>query len=156
MIDRANSADGLAIQTIAAKVGVFSPEEVDCVQDLWNDFQREGDESGYIFLVYRDAQRLLGFACYGPTPMTHGTYDFYWLAVDPDTHGRGVGRALLNEVERDVLHRGGHLLLIETSSTPAYAAARRLYENAGCTREALIHDFYALGDDLVLYSKHLS
>ena len=50
---------------------------------------------------------------------------------------------------------GGYLLLIETSMLPGYASARRLYESAGYQREAVIRDFYARGDDLVLFSKRL-
>jgi hypothetical protein len=58
-------------------------------------------------------------------------------------------------VEAEVQALGGRLLLVETSSTPAYAAARWFYESSGYRCEATIHDFYALGDDLVIFSKDL-
>lgn len=58
-------------------------------------------------------------------------------------------------VEAEVQARGGRLLLIETSDTPAYASARRLYENSGYRCEAIVHDFYAPGDSLVIFSKEL-
>ncbi|MEP7002511.1 MAG: hypothetical protein ABI969_18615, partial [bacterium] len=29
--------------------------------------------------AYDDADTLLGYACFGPTPTTTGTYDLYWL-----------------------------------------------------------------------------
>ena len=51
--------------------------------------------------------------------------------------------------------RSGRLLLVETSSTAAYARARHLYETSGYRREAVVHDFYARGDDLVIYVKDL-
>lgn len=54
-----------------------------------------------------------------------------------------------------MLGRGGRLLLIETSGTATYTLARRLYETSGYCREAVVHDFYALGDDLVIYAKAL-
>jgi len=97
----------------------------------------------------------LGYACFGPHPLTQATYDLYWIAVDPAAQGRGVGRALLARVEAEVEACGGRLLLIETSDVPAYAAARRLYEAAGYSREAVVHDFYAPGDSLLIFSKHL-
>jgi hypothetical protein len=48
------------------------------------------------------------------------------------------------------------LLLVETSATSAYALARRLYETSGYRCEAVIHNFYAPGDDLVIYVKDVT
>ena len=98
---------------------------------------------------------MQGYACFGPHPLTQGTYDLYWIAVDPVAQGHGIGHALLARVEAEVQARGGRLLLIETSGTPAYASARRFYEASGYRCEAAIHDFYALGDDLLIFSKDL-
>jgi ribosomal protein S18 acetylase RimI-like enzyme len=98
---------------------------------------------------------MLGYACFGPHPLTQGTYDLYWIVVDPTAQGHGIGHALLARVEAEVQARGGRLLLVETSGTPAYAPARRFYESSGYRCEATIHDFYALGDDLVIFSKDL-
>jgi ribosomal protein S18 acetylase RimI-like enzyme len=75
--------------------------------------------------------------------------------VDPAAQRRGIGHALLARVEAEVQARGGRLLLVETSSTPAYTSARQLYETSGYRCEAIIHDFYAPGDDLVIFSKNL-
>jgi ribosomal protein S18 acetylase RimI-like enzyme len=76
--------------------------------------------------------------------------------VDPKARGRGVGHALLAQVEAEVLRREGRLLVIETSDTPAYASARRLYETSGYHLEALVHDFYAPGDSLLVFVKNLA
>ncbi len=154
MIDTAQDTDGPSIVAVAAAAGVFTPEEVACVRSLWEE-SREGEESGYWFLVAREGSEVLGFACYGPHPLTQGTYDLYWLAVHPAARGRGVGRALLRAVEEEVSKRHGRLLLIETSSTPAYEPARRLYASCGYRVEAVVHDYYAPGDDLYLFSKLL-
>lgn len=98
---------------------------------------------------------MLGYACFGLHPLTQGTYDLYWIVVDPIAQGRGIGHALLARVEAEVQARGGRLLLVETSSTPAYTSARRFYESSGYRCEATIHDFYAPGDNLVIFSKDL-
>jgi hypothetical protein len=45
------------------------------------------------------------------------------------------------------------LLLIETSGTLPYASARHLYERSGYQCEAIIHNFYAPRDDLMVYVK---
>jgi ribosomal protein S18 acetylase RimI-like enzyme len=75
--------------------------------------------------------------------------------VDPKAQGRGIGHALLARVESEVQARGGRLLLIETSDTSAYASARRLYETSGYCLEAVVHDFYAPGDNLLIFTKNL-
>jgi len=75
--------------------------------------------------------------------------------VDPAAQRRGIGHALLARVEAEVQARGGRLLLIETSSTAPYAPARRLYETSGYHCEAVIRDFYAPGDDLIIFRKEL-
>lgn len=64
-----------------------------------------------------------------------------------------MGHVLLTQVENEVRARGGRLLLVETSTTSPYASARHLYEKSGYRCEALIHDFYAPGDGLLVYVK---
>ncbi len=34
---------------------------------------------------------LMGWASWGHTPGTLGTFDLYWIVVDPAGHGRGLG-----------------------------------------------------------------
>lgn len=76
--------------------------------------------------------------------------------MEPAARGNGLGHALLRRVEDEVRRRGGRLLLIETSGLPAYTLARRLYETSGYRCEAVVHDFYAPGDDLFIYAKPLA
>jgi ribosomal protein S18 acetylase RimI-like enzyme len=87
--------------------------------------------------------------------LTQGTYDLYWIAVDPAVQGRGVGQALLSGAEAEVRARGGRLMLIETSATADYAAARRLYATCDFRLEATVHDFYAPGDHLLIFAKEV-
>jgi D-alanine-D-alanine ligase len=127
-----------------------------CVAELWNAYLNSGEDSGYTFLVYRDDKgRTLGYVCFGPHALTQGTNDLYWIAVAPDAHGRGIGHALLARAEAEVQARGGHLMLIETSDTPPYAPARRLYESSGYECQATVRDFYAYGDSLLIFAKEL-
>ena len=103
MIFAAAEADGPQILDIAARAGVFNQEEVDCVADLWNDYLTTGPQvGGYNFIVDRDGDKVLGFACYGPRDLTSGVYDLYWIAVDPDTRRSGAGRRLLAASEKEV------------------------------------------------------
>jgi ribosomal protein S18 acetylase RimI-like enzyme len=69
--------------------------------------------------------------------------------------GKGAGRALMAEVEQQARLLSGRVMVIYTSSTGKYAAARRLYEGAGFVRTAVVPDYYADGDDLNIYWKRI-
>jgi ribosomal protein S18 acetylase RimI-like enzyme len=154
MIIAATQADGPQIQDIAAKAGVFSQEEVECVADLWQEYLGVGPVvGGYNFLVDREGEQVLGFACYGPRDLTTGVFDLYWIAVDPNTHRNGVGRRLLTATEEAVRQAGGRMLIAETSGTPDYEPTRKFYLGMGYTNEATIKDFYSVGDDLAIFVK---
>jgi GNAT superfamily N-acetyltransferase len=103
-----------------------------------------------------DDERLFGYACFGPTPATEGTYDMYWLAVDPSAQNRGVGRALVNWVEQELGKRGARLLVVETSSRPDYAHTREFYARAGYAEAARVRDFYAPADDRIILTTRLT
>jgi len=117
--------------------------------------QKGSEASGYTFIVYRQEEQVLGYACYGPRALTYGTYDLYWIAVDSTRRQGGVGRALLAYLEQSVHGLGGHLVFVETSGTQKYEATRRFYLATGYTLEATIRDFYAPGDDLVIFTRHV-
>jgi ribosomal protein S18 acetylase RimI-like enzyme len=124
-------------------VGVFSPSEIQCVQELWNEYLQQGERSGYTVLTFHDGDKTLGYAFFGPHALAEGVWDLYWIAVDPGAHSRGVGRALMQRMEELVSAQQGRLILVETSGTPAYRY------------QAVIHDFYSPGDDLIIFGKAL-
>ena len=154
MIIAAIETDGPQIQDIAARAGVFSQEEVECVGDLWEEYLSAGPVvGGYNFIVDRDGDQVLGFACYGPRDLTSGVFDLYWIAVDSDTHRNGIGRRLLTATEEAVCRAGGRMLIAETSGTPHYEPTRNFYLGMGYKMEATIKDFYTEGDDLTIFVK---
>ena len=154
MIGSAAETDGPQIQDIAARAGVFNQEEVECVVDLWQDYLNVGPvDGGYNFIVDRDDERVLGFACYGPRDLTSGVFDLYWIAVDSKTHRNGVGRRLLTATEEAVCKAGGRMLIAETSGTAHYEPTRQFYLGMGYINEATIKDFYSKGDDLAIFVK---
>jgi ribosomal protein S18 acetylase RimI-like enzyme len=156
MIIEATEKDGPQIKDIAARAGVFSLEEVDCVGEIMDEYLSTGPEvCGYHFVVYRDGEKVLGFACYGPRDLADGVYDLYWIAVDPNSRRGGVGRTLLTFSETAVRSMGGRMLIAETSGTPHYESTRKFYLGMGYAAEATIRDFYTKGDDLVVFVKRL-
>jgi ribosomal protein S18 acetylase RimI-like enzyme len=110
----------------------------------------------YEFTGAFEGKRLLGYACAGPTPATDGTFDLYWLAVDPAAQGQGVGRSIVRDVERQLRERGARMLLVETSSRPDYSRTRAFYARCGYTEAARIRDFYAPADDRIMLTTRLT
>ena len=148
--------DGLQIHAITTNTTVFNHEEVECVDELWDEYLAVGSEkSGYFFLVEKEGDLVLGFACYGPRALTDRTYDLYWIAVNPDARRGGVGRKLLSATEEAIRKLGGRLLIVETSGLPKYEPTRAFYLATGYHLEATLKDFYSEGDDLVVFTKHL-
>ncbi len=151
--------DRVGIVKILAEVGTFNQMEIRTALELVDEALEKGESSGYCFAVIGDVNeraRLGGYACYGPTPLTRGVYDLYWIVIAPDAQGKGLGRALLGHVERDVVARGGRMLLIETSSQETYARTVDFYVRNGYAQEARVRDFYRPGDDKLIFRKELA
>jgi ribosomal protein S18 acetylase RimI-like enzyme len=144
------------VEEILRATGAFREEEVNVALELVDDAtapEQSGDYAGLAALGTDG--RVAGYACYGPTPGTDGTYDLYWIATDPALHGSGYGRALLDAVEGAVRARGGRLVVAETSTRDDYAATRAFYLRAGFTEAATVADFYAPGDGRALFIKRI-
>ena len=99
---------------------------------------------------------MIGYVCFGPTPMTRATWDLYWVVVDASARGRGVARALIAAMETDLAARGGGNVRVETSESEGYGAARTLYARLGYPEAARLADFYAPGDALLVYYKRIA
>ena len=99
--------------------------------------------------------KVVGYVCYGPTPMTEGTSDLYWIASDPEVRGQGVGATLVSAMEGDLRRRGRPIVRVETSAMEAYGPTRGFYASMNYKEEARFRDFYKPGDDLIILSKRL-
>ena len=117
--------------------------------------QSDQSEDYEVDVIENGAGTAAGFVCYGPTPLTEGAMDLYWLAVHAGNQKQGLGKALLNWVEKMARERKTRLIMIETSSSAPYSAARRFYERMGYVATARVRDFYRPGDDRVIYCKYL-
>lgn len=156
MITPAAEADKTQIADITARAGVFSREEIDSVPVMFDEYLRYGAEaSGYHFIVFREGERVFGYAIYGCRDLTDGVYDLYWIAVDPNARRKGVGRKLLTACEEAVRAAGGRMIIAETSGTTEYEPTREFYVRTGFVNEATIRDFYKPGDDLKIFVKRL-
>jgi D-alanine-D-alanine ligase len=146
------AADRDRIEEITRAVGLFREDEIAVALEVFDEGAQDGPGNTYSLLGAEVDGRLAGWICWGPTPCTLGTYDLYWMAVDPGLQGSGIGTALLVEMERRL--RGlARLIMIETTGRPDYAATRGFYQARGYAATATIADFYAPGDDQVVFVK---
>jgi ribosomal protein S18 acetylase RimI-like enzyme len=132
---------------------VFNGEEIAVALELFDE--GVGDrQSDYLFLgAFTPEEVLVGYACWGPTPATDRTWDLYWIAVDTALQGAGIGTILLEEVERRLVGQHARMLIAETSSRSDYAATRAFYGRRGYADVARVPDFYAPGDDRIVFVK---
>jgi len=134
----------------------FKPAEVVVAEEVIDSYLADPAGSGYNTLVAEDGPAISGYICYGPTPLTEGTWDVYWIAAAAGEQGKGVGSALLAYAEDKIKEAGGRLIVIETSSQTSYVKSRRFYSNHGYGAIARLPDFYAPGDDKIILQKRLN
>lgn len=133
----------------------FQPYEVVVAEEVIDSYLHDPTGSGYYTLVAEEDTTVVGYICYGPTPMTEGTWDHYWQAISREKQGRGIGSALLKVAEEEIRKAQGRLAIIETSSTTAYEKTVRFHLSNGYEIVGRIPDFYAPGDDKLILQKHL-
>jgi GNAT superfamily N-acetyltransferase len=135
--------------------GVFKPHEVETLREVMDDFHRESHKENHHSITMLQQDRIVGFAYFAPAPMTDRTWQLYWIAVEQRDQAKGLGGTLLKEVEEQITKLGGRVLFIETSSLDHYDKTRRFYLKKGYEQDAVLHDFYTDGDNMVVFRKQL-
>ena len=149
-------SDRTLIEGLLSRVEVFNQEDNLLAMELVDAFLENPRQKDYFFFVAVDENDgPVGYACYGPTPLTDGTYDLYYIAVDSGYAGKGIGTLLLRRFEDQVKEENGRLIVIETSSDPEYLLTRKFYLKNGYSLAETIHDFFRKGEDRVTYIKVL-
>ncbi|OGO21900.1 MAG: hypothetical protein A2144_11840 [Chloroflexi bacterium RBG_16_50_9] len=149
-------ADKPIIMAILRHTPEFKPSEVVIAEEVIDGYLASPETSGYYALVAEVDSVVAGYICYGPTPLTEGTWDMYWQATAMEKRGRGIGSALTKAAEREIKRSQGRLAIIETSSLPAYDKTRSFHIGQGYEVIACISDFYSPGDDKLIMRKRLS
>jgi GNAT superfamily N-acetyltransferase len=152
-------SDRSAVDRLVAATGFFSPEEQGIAVELVDETLSLGKASGYEF-IFVDSETiprdLKGYTCYGAIPSRPRSFDLYWIVVAPDHQGRGLGKRLLAETERRALAQGATEMFIDTSGRGQYLPTRSFYERTGYATHEVVRDFYAPGDDKVIYRKRFA
>lgn len=149
------SSDRVRIEILLRASRNFTAEEVATALEVIDE-ALAGDPEYLVNVIEDESGEVTGYECHGPVPLTTGTFDLYWIAVDPGVQNRGLGRILLRAAEDGVRALKGRLMLIETSSQPGYQPTIAFYERNGYGLEARIRDFYRPGDDKLIFAKRVT
>src|SRR5262249_37550924 len=134
----------------------FKPSELVALREVLDDYHVAEQARGHRSITAEQGEVPIGFAYYAPASMTERAWYLYWIAVAKAIHARGFGSQLLHHAEREIEAAGGRILFIETSSLPQYEPTRRFYQKRGYETACVLGDFYADGDDLVVFRKRFA
>jgi ribosomal protein S18 acetylase RimI-like enzyme len=153
MIRDTIAADTDALFAILAESGQFDGGGVEYVADVLRRHLGEGSDA--IWMTADDGEPI-AFAYCGPEPVASGVWNLWMLWTRRDRVGRGHGADLVETIERRLTDISTRRLIVETSSLDAFAPARAFYRKCGFEHEATVRDFFADGDDKLIYTKTLS
>lgn len=157
MIRPATPDDVPTVISLAVASQLFAPDDAGIVETMMADyFSRERDNGGHACVLdLDDTGEPLAVAYWEPAKATDRAWYLTMIGVRQDRHRQGRGAALLEHIEQELRAGGQRLLLVETSSTPAFDRARSFYRSCGYDEEARVRDYYEPGDDMVLFRKPL-
>ncbi len=139
-----------ALKAVIESNGLFPPELLD---DMTADYLAKNNDTDH-WITYLVGQPV-AVAYFAPERMTSGTYNLYLIAVDVEHQGTGIGAQLMTYIEQFLRQRGDRILIVETSGFDAFEGARAFYLKCGYTQEARIREFYAPGEDKIVFWKSL-
>jgi ribosomal protein S18 acetylase RimI-like enzyme len=149
--------DRARLHSMLIDAQVFTAEEIGIAIELIDTVLRDENQKDYkIDCMVDDQDQPAGYICYGPTPMTQGTFDLYWIVVDPNVQRQGIGSRLLDFLQEMVREKEGRMILADTSTIPQYEKTRHFYLRNGFEEVAKVPDYYYPGNDRVTFCKRIS
>lgn len=144
------------IEKTLSSTDAFYNHEINVALELVECNLNQGtDKSGYHFILAESDDKLIGYICFGLNPCTKSSYDVYWIVVDKEFQGMGMGKKLLSACESIIRELGGKKIYIETSMKDSYISQRKFYENCKYIIQAVLNDFYDDNDDKAIYCRVL-
>jgi ribosomal protein S18 acetylase RimI-like enzyme len=150
-----HKSDKDAIITMLKETKFFRDGEIIIAEEVLDDSIVCGIAGEYRSYSAVENGKTVGWICFGPTACTIGTFDIFWIAVSPDCQAKGVGTKLMDFATDLIKKDSGRLIVIETSGLAKYISTQKFYEKLGYKKEAVLKDFYAPGDDKIVYLKKI-
>ena len=149
--------DKTSLISILMDSRAFTLEEIDVAMELIDTTLKDQHQKDYtIHCMVDDQDQPAGYICYGPTPMTQGTFDLYWIVVDPHFQGKEIGSKLLGFLEDIVRGQGGRMILADASTVPQYEKTQKFYLRNGFQEVARVADYYYPGNDRITFCKRIT
>jgi diamine N-acetyltransferase len=133
----ASTTDFAAIRAVVNEVWpiayreMISQEQIRYMLEMMysdESLQKQILEEGCTFLVYESDSSVLGFASY--SAIENNFYKLQKLYVYTTSHGKGIGKALLDEVKKRVAALAGHAIELQVNKKNV---AQQFYLNQGFT-----------------------
>ena len=147
--------DIMTVTDILKSTGFFKPHEIEVAIELIRDRLKDGEGCGYKFCFLEVEGRTVAYGCYGEIPGTVKNFDLYWLAVENNFRGKGLGRLLLEKIEGEILKQTGRGIYIEISNKEQFTPTISFYKKNGYRQLAVFKDFYDVNDHQAVFYKKL-
>lgn len=150
MITKTTKEHKEELQRILTASGQFDADSITYTLEALDNHLENPDSEIWFTALENEP---VGFAYCAPEPVTSGTWNLLMLWTKEGYEGKGFGRSLVSAVEAELKNRGARLLIVETSQLPEFETARAFYEKYGFTFEAEVENFFAEGDNKLIYTK---
>lgn len=114
-----------------------------------------GDASDELFLTCSAEGRIVGFCYAKAEALAGGTWNMLALALLPSLQRKAYGSGLVCHLEERLRARDRRVLIVDTSAADAYSRTRAFYLKNAYVEEARIRDFWAKGEDKIVFWKAL-
>ncbi|MFI5773075.1 GNAT family N-acetyltransferase [Streptomyces sp. NPDC051658] len=142
LVTYADELAALLVETVngGSSVGFLAPLDREVAAAWWRERAGAVDAGLLQVWIARDAERVAGTIglVRAQLPNARHRADVAKLMVRPSARGRGLGRSLLDAVERSAAGAGVTLLVLDTETG---SPAERLYRSAGWTECGSIPDY---------------
>jgi len=151
-----NTEDIQNVSDILISTNFFNQEEIKIACELVEEALKKWQEKSWYNFLFADYEnQTIAYSCFGKIDWTVCSYDLYWIGTHNDFRWNWIGWLLLKETEKMISQKWTCNIYVETAGKEQYQPTRKFYEKNWYTKEAVIKDFYADGDDKIIYSKRI-
>ena len=150
-IRKAEKRDINQMKTVVDSSGLFPSEYL---EEMMSDYL-ENEATEDIWFAKEQEGEIVAIGYCAPEKFTEGTYNLLAIGVLKERQGQGIGKEMMDYIERILKEQSNRLLIVETSGTDEFELTRKFYLKLGYNLEATIRDFWTEGDDKVIFRKKL-
>lgn len=146
------------IEAFKQIVGATEMMPEDAVEDIMMSYFENAANNeifGEICMACERDGKVLGLTYAREEEMAHRVWNLLLIAVAPHAQNQGLGRAMVAHLEDYLRQHKRRMLIIDTSTDPAFEVTQKFYQQLGYTHVSTIPDFWSEGDDKVTYQKKL-